>query len=360
MNINFSRFTIKSRNAITRAFTLTKQCQYAEIEPQVLMVAILQESDEMVSYVLNKMRVDKNSFCSAISNSMRLINRRITSEHDFSLSLQLVFRKSIELSSMVGSDMVSLEHIFWALGTVDNPVRTILNSHGVTPEMLRLAINAYIHRGSEIHRAPEVNRIPEIRRTPEVQDNLSSDSDEFESTVTSFVDKLKNIFNSKFFITICVILVILGIISEFNDNSSSNNSQSGSSYSNKETMITCPICGGSGRYNSFDIFKSQMPCTGCGGSGRVASSQAMGIMKMHTPSTPSNQSNSQRNNSSRQLKDCPHCLGSGICKSCDGDGIIENSPYAYSLDPIVCPNCLSKHGVGKGKCKWCHGTGKRK
>lgn len=340
MNINFSKFTIKSRNAITRAFTLTKQCQYSEIEPQVLMVAILQEGDEMVSYLLNKMRVDKKSFCRDISNSMRLINHRITLEHDFSPSLQLVMHKSIELASMVGSDKVSLEHMFWALGVVDNPVRAIMSSHGVNSEKLRLAIKSYIYRESEQH------------------GNVSSTSDELESIVTSFVDKLKDFLDSKFVITICVILAILGVISSLQDDSSSDSHQGNNTYSNKETMVACPVCGGSGNYNSMDIFKSQMPCIACGGRRMVPSSQVMKIMQMHTPSTSSPSHGSP--NTTRRERDCEHCYGTGICQSCNGDGIMQGSKFSYGLDPVVCPNCLSKNEVGRGKCRWCSGTGKRR
>ena len=53
MNIDYSKFTNKSRNAILKAVALTKQCQYACVEPQVLMVAVLQEGNDMVPFLLN-------------------------------------------------------------------------------------------------------------------------------------------------------------------------------------------------------------------------------------------------------------------------------------------------------------------
>lgn len=127
---------------------------------------------------------------------------------------------------------------------------------------------------------------------------------------------------------------------------------------NSDKMVTCPICNGTGRYNSPDIFKSQMPCTGCLGQGVVQASRIMDILKMHTPTMPSPGRNS--NNYRRPERNCEHCFGTGTCNSCNGNGIIYNSPYSYGLDPIVCPNCLSKTGSGRGKCQWCRGTGKRR
>jgi len=48
-------------------------------------------------------------------------------------------------------------------------------------------------------------------------------------------------------------------------------------------------------------------------------------------------------------KDCPHCMGSGKCKTCNGTGIQDH------MKSILCGVC-SNHN---GKCIWCSGTGKR-
>ena len=62
MTNDFSRFTNKSRNAIMKAVELTRQCKYAAIEPTVMMVAVLQEGDDMVPFLLNHMGIDKIAF----------------------------------------------------------------------------------------------------------------------------------------------------------------------------------------------------------------------------------------------------------------------------------------------------------
>ena len=41
---------------------MTKQCQYATVAPQVMMVAVLQEGNDMVPFLLNQMEVDKTEF----------------------------------------------------------------------------------------------------------------------------------------------------------------------------------------------------------------------------------------------------------------------------------------------------------
>ena len=54
MTNDYSRFTNKSRNAIMKAVELTRQCQYAAIESPVMMVAVFQEGNDMVPFLLNQ------------------------------------------------------------------------------------------------------------------------------------------------------------------------------------------------------------------------------------------------------------------------------------------------------------------
>ena len=158
MEVDYSKFTIKSRDAISKAVSLTKQCQYAEVETQVMMVAILQEGNEMVPFMLNSMNVDKGSFLTSVSNSMRVICHHISDEHHLSQSLLLVLQKSCDLALQDGNNVVSLEYIFWALGEVNNPIRDIMVEFGINSEKLRQAVHLFRNGTME---TPSINNIDE-------------------------------------------------------------------------------------------------------------------------------------------------------------------------------------------------------
>ena len=53
MEIDYSIFTEKARAALKKAFQMTKDCQYALVEPQIMMVSLLQEGKDMVAFMLN-------------------------------------------------------------------------------------------------------------------------------------------------------------------------------------------------------------------------------------------------------------------------------------------------------------------
>ena len=145
MTIDYSRFTNKSRNAILKAVSLTKQCQYAAIEPQVMMVAVLQEGNDMVPFLLNQMEVDKTEFFTAVSNSMRSLGHAQIIDPDFSDSLQEVLLESIAIAQHDRTSVVALEYIFWAFAKVNNPIKDIMSQFGITAAKVEQAVNVFRH-----------------------------------------------------------------------------------------------------------------------------------------------------------------------------------------------------------------------
>ncbi len=166
MTIDYSKFTNKSRNAINQAVSLTKQCHYCEVEPQVMMVAILQEGNEMVPFMLNNMNVDKTLFFTAVSDSMRRLQHNISSEHNLSTSLVSVLEKSIQLALQDGNNIVALEYIFWALGEVENPVKAVMGDFDIDSAKLRNAVNSFRHGTSEhlVHSDPDEENLPNLHK----------------------------------------------------------------------------------------------------------------------------------------------------------------------------------------------------
>ena len=150
--MDYSVFTNKSRNAIIKAASLTKQCGYAAIEPPVMMVAVLQEGVDMVPYLLSQMEVDKNAFLAAVGETISAIPRSSVTAPDFSGDLEAVFRKAKSLSDCDNHSIVALEYIFWAFVETSNSVRPIMDRFGITPRKMAEAVHVFQHRddGQEV------------------------------------------------------------------------------------------------------------------------------------------------------------------------------------------------------------------
>lgn len=179
MMIDYSRFTNKSRNAILKAVSLTKQCQYAVVEPQVMMVAVLQEGNDMVPFLLNQMEVDKTEFFTAVSNSMRTLGHAQIIDPDFSPSLQEVFQESIAIALQDRTNVVALEYIFWAFAKVNNPIKDIMSQFGITETKVELAVNVFRHgdEDEEFHNDLDEENLPNLHRYGSNLIKLAEDGD---------------------------------------------------------------------------------------------------------------------------------------------------------------------------------------
>lgn len=158
---------------------MTKQCQYAAVEPQVMMVAVLQEGNDMVPFLLNQMEVDKTEFFTAVSNSMRTLGHAQIIDPDFSPSLQEVFQESIAIALQDRTNVVALEYIFWAFAKVNNPIKDIMSQFGITEAKVELAVNVFRHgdEDEEFHNDLDEENLPNLHRYGSNLIKLAEDGD---------------------------------------------------------------------------------------------------------------------------------------------------------------------------------------
>lgn len=140
MEIDYSLFTEKARATLKKAFRLAKECQYSMVEPQIMMVALLQEGRDMVAFMLSKLHVDRVAFCSAIAESMQAIPHSQNNAPIESPDLEQVFAKAISLVRDAGGQVVALEHIFWAMCEVPGKVHDVMHQFGVNRSNVKNAV----------------------------------------------------------------------------------------------------------------------------------------------------------------------------------------------------------------------------
>lgn len=147
--MNYSNFSTLARTAIQKAHALATQGMYIAIEPQLMLVAIVQVDRDLVFYLLNHMGVDRNLFCTSVGESVSTIPNDPNSVPNISSSLQQVFEKSSAIASRRNSNFVTLEHIFAAFRETNNTVCDIMQHYGITNEKINLALDAYGNSGSQ-------------------------------------------------------------------------------------------------------------------------------------------------------------------------------------------------------------------
>ena len=68
--MDFSRFTDISKQTVQKAYRLAREFHCASIEPHIMMVAMMQEGQDMIYFMLRKLNVDKTAFFQAVSDSI--------------------------------------------------------------------------------------------------------------------------------------------------------------------------------------------------------------------------------------------------------------------------------------------------
>ena len=179
MNIDYSLFTEKAQATYRKAITTSRQCHYPLVEPQVMLIALIQEGRDMFAFMLNKLSVDKVAFCSAIQESLSTIPR---SDHVSSIpsaDLERIFAKAIELSQSSGGRVAALEHVFWAMGVVPGAVKDIMTRFGMSQSKLKDAVNEFRggSQGAHPAQAVEEEGISTLRKYAKNLVKLAEDGD---------------------------------------------------------------------------------------------------------------------------------------------------------------------------------------
>lgn len=127
------------------AYNLTVSCRYSEVEPQTVMISLIGEGKDMVHFLLQKMAVDRTSFCQAISDSMSSLSHAETGQPVLSERAVNVLRRAQVLSRETGSNLVAMEHIFWAFSAVAGPVKDIMSMFGMSEQKVGDAVSEFRH-----------------------------------------------------------------------------------------------------------------------------------------------------------------------------------------------------------------------
>ena len=138
--MDFSRFTDISKQTVQKAYQLAREFHCASIEPQIMMVALMQEGQDMVYFMLRQLNVDKTAFFQAVSDSIASLSQEENEHPNIPANLERVLSKADDLAESTGSAVVALEHIFWAFRCVSSPVCEIMKRFGITEQELKEAL----------------------------------------------------------------------------------------------------------------------------------------------------------------------------------------------------------------------------
>jgi ATP-dependent Clp protease ATP-binding subunit ClpB len=148
--MNLNKYTEKAQEAILGAQRLAEQMSHAQIEPEHLLVALIEQREGIVPELLRKMGADP----SVVGRGARELIAKMPqayggSQPGLSPRLKLVADAAEAEAGRLKDEYVSTEHLFVGIAaeTGRSPAAKLLSEHGIAPDKIFAALTSV--RGSQ-------------------------------------------------------------------------------------------------------------------------------------------------------------------------------------------------------------------
>ena len=142
--MQFDKFTIKSQEALNHCQKIAEQYAHQQIEPEHLLLAIIDQDDGIAPPLLGKLGTAPNHLKSELDTALRKIPRVSGSgiqQAYLSPVTGKILEKALNEAKQLHDEYISIEHILLSLcDTHDTPAAKILKAHGVTRDSLFKAL----------------------------------------------------------------------------------------------------------------------------------------------------------------------------------------------------------------------------
>jgi ATP-dependent Clp protease ATP-binding subunit ClpB len=138
--MNIDKFTIKSQEAIQRAFEIAQGNEHQAVETGHLLKGILSEAESVSSYILKKVGINIPVFNQVMEKIIDSYPKVTGGEKYLSSQANQALERANKFSKDVGDQFVSAEFILLGILTGKDDVAKMMKDHGMTEKELKDAI----------------------------------------------------------------------------------------------------------------------------------------------------------------------------------------------------------------------------
>ncbi|HEY8448571.1 MAG TPA: Clp protease N-terminal domain-containing protein, partial [Thermomicrobiales bacterium] len=143
------RFTEKAQEAILNAQRITQERRLAQLEPEAVLYALVDQVDGVVPQVLHKAGLDPNAILREVDAEIdRLPRLQYSAEPTISSGTRKMLEQADQEARAFGDEYISAEHLLLGiLSVADSPGARLLQRHGLTTERVKAVLREI--RGSQ-------------------------------------------------------------------------------------------------------------------------------------------------------------------------------------------------------------------
>src|SRR5690606_12447390 len=137
--MNFEKFTIKSQEALQKSAEIAMGHQHQAIEPAHLLKAVIETDENVISYLLKKLSINKDILETKLDELLKSFPR-VSGQAYLSSATNNVLQQAEKETREFKDDYISIEHLLLALQGSRDKVATIMNDVGFSRKELIAAI----------------------------------------------------------------------------------------------------------------------------------------------------------------------------------------------------------------------------
>ena len=140
--MNLNKFTEKAQETVITAQNLASEFNHAEVTPEHLLIALLEQSGGVAPSVVRKMALDPTRIVVEARDLLKNMPQAYGADVRFSPRMKLIFDSALAEAQRMQDEYVSTEHLLLAVATEAgrSPAAQVLQKQGVTKDKLYSAL----------------------------------------------------------------------------------------------------------------------------------------------------------------------------------------------------------------------------
>ena len=154
--MTFDKFTIKAQEAVQEAIQTAQRNGQQAIEPEHLLKGILVKDKDISNYLFQKMGANPSQIERIVDSEITHLPKVQGGDPYFSSATNTLLQRSLDYSTQMGDEFVSVEPILLAMVAIPSTASRILKDAGITEEGMKAAIASLRQRDDEIRRLLQI------------------------------------------------------------------------------------------------------------------------------------------------------------------------------------------------------------
>jgi ATP-dependent Clp protease ATP-binding subunit ClpB len=148
--MNFNKYTVQAQEAVQQAFSIATGKSHQAVENAHILKGILMNSESLISFILGKFSVNKNTFEQAVDRMIDSFPKITGGDQYISNEAAKTFQKAESMAAEMKDEFISVEHILLGLIASGGEISRLFKDNGISEKALKEVLKE-LRKGSTVN-----------------------------------------------------------------------------------------------------------------------------------------------------------------------------------------------------------------